>query len=92
MRSIYSSHESGGRTLKYLDYYLSDELSIEVALEVSRHLETCAVCADELKVRTRLRNRLRKAVRQTPAAPGFLEKVTKRIRQDKRQDFRFLVG
>ena len=91
MRSIYSSHESGGRTLKYLDYYLSDELSIEVALEVSRHLETCAVCADELKTRIWLRNRLRNAMRQVQASPNLREKAMKRIRQSNRA-LKFLPG
>ena len=81
MRAIYSSRESCGRTLQYLDYYLSDELSIEVALEVSRHLESCRTCADELKTRTWLRNRLRDAMRQAQASPDLREKAMKRIRQ-----------
>ncbi|PYV28199.1 MAG: hypothetical protein DMG27_01910 [Acidobacteria bacterium] len=52
-----------------MDSYISGEFSIEVILGVSRHLESCNACADELEARSRLRNRLRHAVRQDAGLP-----------------------
>ena len=60
------------RTLRYMDSYLANELLVETNHEVLRHLETCPACSAELELRTRLRSRLRDAVR-AQAAPAELQ-------------------
>ena len=77
-------HGPGGRcekTRKYLDYYLSDELSIEASLELTGDLASCHSCLQELQLRMRLKHRLRRAVGQERIPPGLRVRVMKRIRQ-----------
>ena len=54
-----------------LGSYLNDELSVETAAEVARHLEGCERCSAELAAMEQLRGRLREAV-QGDAAPAGL--------------------
>jgi len=81
MKMIYSAAGNCEKARQYLDYYVSGELSIGVTLDVSRHLKSCKGCADEREARSRLRDRLRHAVRQTPVSPDLRAKVVKRIGQ-----------
>lgn len=69
------------KTRRYLDAYLSNELLVETNHEILRHLETCAACAGELEVRTRLRARLKSAVQTQPVPPELPARVRDRIRQ-----------
>jgi anti-sigma factor RsiW len=71
IKAVYSSGRSCVRTWKYLDYYLSDELSIEATLEVSPHLAACKACSVEIQRRGQVRDRLRTAV-QEKAVPADL--------------------
>ena len=90
MKMIYSAAGNCEKARQYLDYYVSGELSIEVILNVSRHLRSCKGCADELEARSRLRDRLRLAVRRTPVSSDLRAKVAKRIGQNNGSDFKFL--
>jgi anti-sigma factor RsiW len=76
---------------KYLDYYLSDELSIEATLEVTRHLAACKACSVEIQRRGQVTERLRAAV-QGEAVPADLRgKVAKIVRQSNRANCKFLA-
>ncbi|HTG58912.1 MAG TPA: hypothetical protein VMG63_05820 [Terriglobia bacterium] len=91
MKVVYSSGRSCGRTWKYLDYYLSDELAIEATLEVTRHLAACKACSVEIQRREQVRDRLRAGV-QGEAVPADLRgKVARIVRHSKRADLDFLA-
>jgi len=91
MKAVYSSGRNCTRTWKYLDYYVSDELSIEATLEVTRHLAVCRACSVEVQRRGQVRERLRAAV-QGEAVPADLRgKVAKIVRHSNRADLKFLA-
>jgi anti-sigma factor RsiW len=81
MKVIYSDGGRCQKTRKYLDYYISDELSIEASLELTGHLAHCQSCLAELQLRMRLKNRLRRAVLQEVVSLRLRERVLKQIRQ-----------
>jgi anti-sigma factor (TIGR02949 family) len=88
---VYSNGQNCARTWKYLEYYLSDELSIEATLEVTRHLEVCRGCLAEIQRRGQVRDRLRTAV-QGEAVPADLRgKVARIVRHSNRADLDFLA-
>jgi anti-sigma factor RsiW len=91
MKVVYSSGRSCARTWKYLDYYISDKLSMEATLEVTRHLAACKACSVEIQRRGQVRDGLRAAV-QGEAVPADLRgKVAKIVRQSTRPDCKFLA-
>ncbi|MFN0170458.1 MAG: anti-sigma factor family protein [Bryobacteraceae bacterium] len=67
------------RTRKYLDSYISNELTIETNHEVLRHLESCAGCAAEADARVQLRARLKAVVRNQPAPVELPVLIRRRI-------------
>jgi anti-sigma factor RsiW len=91
MKVVYSSRRSCARTWKYLDYYLSDELSIEATLEVTRHLAVCSVCSVEVQRRGQVRERLRAAVQGEAVPADLCGKVAKVVRHSNRVDLKFLA-
>ncbi len=64
----------------WLDSYISNELLVETNHEVLRHLEGCAACSAELAARTRLRSRLKDAVRRQSMPAELPARVRERIR------------
>ena len=91
MKVIHSSERNCARTWKYLDYYLSGELSMEATLEVTQHLAACKACSVEIQRREQVRDRLRAAV-QGEAVPADLRgKVAKIVRHSNRADLNFLA-
>jgi len=91
MKVIYSSERNCARTWKYLDYYLSDELSIEATLEVTRHLEVCRGCLAEIQRRGQVRDRLRTAVQGEPVPADLRGKVAKIVRHSNAADLKLLA-
>ena len=85
MRVIPFDDAACGRIRARLDAYLSDELSVETAAEVGRHLESCERCSAELADLERLRRRLREAVNAEAASAGLREAVTARLKRDSRR-------
>jgi anti-sigma factor (TIGR02949 family) len=68
------------KALRYLDAYISNELTVETNHEVLRHLEGCPGCSAELYTRTRLRSRLKTAV-QAQSVPAELQvRIREQIR------------
>jgi anti-sigma factor (TIGR02949 family) len=68
------------KTLRYLDSYISNELTVETNYEVLRHLEGCPGCAEELDTRTRLRTRLKAAVMAQGVPPELQVRIREQIR------------
>ena len=68
-----------GKTRKYLDYYINNELLVETNHEVLKHLEGCPVCSAELEVRTTIRTRLKDAVRSQAVPPELQVRIRKQI-------------
>ncbi|HLY20494.1 MAG TPA: zf-HC2 domain-containing protein [Bryobacteraceae bacterium] len=66
--------------VRRLDAYLANQLETADRREVSRHLETCALCTAELSARRRVREQLQSAVRATQAPPGLEAKVRSVVR------------
>jgi anti-sigma factor RsiW len=91
MNVIYSSGRNCARTWKYLDYYVSDELSIEATLEVTRHLAACKACSAEIQRRGQVRDRLRTAVQREAVPAGLRGKVAKIVPHSNRADLKFLA-
>ena len=68
------------KTLGYLDAYVSNELTVETNDEGLRHLEGCPGCSAELDARTRLRSRLKTAVKAQSVPPELQVRVREQIR------------
>ena len=69
------------KALRYLDAYMSNELTVETNDEVLRHLEGCPGCSAELDTRTRLRSRLQTAVKAQSVPPELQVRVREQIRR-----------
>src|SRR5262249_49370965 len=71
------------KTLRYLDAYISNELTVETNHEVLRHLEGCPGCSAELDTRTRLRSRLKTAVMAQGVPPELQVRIREQIRNER---------
>jgi hypothetical protein len=68
------------KTRRYLDSYVSSELSIETTHEMVRHLSGCPMCAAEVDARSRLRSRLRVAFKAQPVPPQSAARMRELLR------------
>jgi anti-sigma factor (TIGR02949 family) len=68
------------KTRKYLDAYVSNELTVETNHEVLRHIEGCPACAAEVDTRARLRSRLKTAVNAQSVPPELQVRIREQIR------------
>jgi anti-sigma factor (TIGR02949 family) len=68
------------KTRKYLDAYVSNELTVETNHEVLRHVEGCRACAAEVDARTTVRSRLKDAVNAQGVPPELQVRVREQIR------------
>ncbi len=75
------SFAQGGceKVRKYLDSYISNELLVETNHEVLRHLESCSDCRAELDARTRVRDRLRTAVKSQAVPPELQVRIREQL-------------
>lgn len=81
MNVINFQDRSCERIQKYLDAYLSNELSVETSLEVLNHLDRCPRCTEELAARQQVKEALNRVLaRQDPAPPHLRQKILKEIR------------
>jgi hypothetical protein len=71
------------QTRRYLDSYVDSELLVETSQDVLAHLDACSVCDAEVRVRTRLKSRLRSAVRSQDVPPALAAKVRRNIDRHK---------
>ncbi|MEZ5365226.1 MAG: zf-HC2 domain-containing protein [Bryobacterales bacterium] len=68
-----------------LHAYLSNELSVETAAEVDRHLKSCPKCAEELAQMERLRTLVRKAAESEETPAGLRDAVAEALGRDRRR-------
>jgi hypothetical protein len=69
------------KTRRYLDSYISSELTVETNHDVLKHLEICKECSRILQDLLLIRNRLRKAVNCEVVPAALRERVERSIRQ-----------
>ena len=85
MKVIRFEDKSCERFRKYLDAYLSNELTVETSLEVLRHLERCPHCTEELEIRQTVKDALKHAMdEQEPAPRELRQKILKQIKPQPR--------
>lgn len=81
------------RIRAFLDSYLNDELLVETAHEVLRHLADCRDCALLLAERERVKARLQSAVRREVAPEDLPQRIQKSIRQTNRRRWsQWMIG
>src|SRR5246127_4132350 len=73
--------------LQYLDSYLSNELLVETASEVVRHLESCESCSRDLESRMRVRDALQRAVVNQPVPESVRADVLRRLCESQPRSF-----
>ncbi len=71
-----------GKTRRYLDSYISNELLVETNHEVLRHLESCPACAAEAEARSRLKTQLKSAVSRESMPAHLPALIREQIRQE----------
>ncbi len=72
---------------QYLDSYLSNELLVETASEVVRHLESCESCSRDLESRMRVRDALQRAVVNRPVPDSVHADVLRSLRESQPRSF-----
>jgi hypothetical protein len=72
---------------QYLDSYLSNELLVETASEVVRHLECCEACSRDLESRMRVRDALQRAVVNRPVPESVRADVLRSLRESQPRSF-----
>ena len=75
------------RTRQQLDSYLSNELLVETASEVVRHLENCRACSRDLESRMRVRDALQRAVWNRPVPDSVRMGVVRKLRASQTRSF-----
>jgi len=73
------------RIRQQLDSYLSNELLVETASEVVRHLESCEVCSRDLESRMRVRDVLQRAVANRPMPESMRANILRTLRDSQRR-------
>ncbi len=75
------------RIRQQLDSYLSNELLVETASEVVRHLESCENCSRDLESRMRVRDALQRAFANRPVPDGIRADVLHKLRESQPRSF-----
>ncbi len=73
------------RIRQQLDSYLSNELLVETASEVVRHLESCEACSRDLESRMRVRDVLQRAVANRPMPESMRANILRTLRDSQRR-------
>jgi anti-sigma factor (TIGR02949 family) len=69
------------KAMALLDAYLSNELTAESTAQISRHLESCGACWEELHVHEQIKRRLQIAASRSPLPTGLEKKISRRVRR-----------
>ena len=75
------------RIRQQLDSYLSNELLVETASEVVRHLESCQACSHDLESLMRVRDALQRAVSNRPVPDSVRTDVVRKLRASQTRSF-----
>jgi len=81
MNTLSFDSERCERIRQQLDSYLSNELLVETATEIVRHLEGCEACSRDLESRTRVRDALQRAVAKRPLSDSVRAGVLRKLRE-----------
>ena len=80
------------KTRKYLDAYISNELTVETNYEVLRHIEGCPACAAEVDACARLRSRLKAAVNAQSVPPELQVRIREQTRTSRSENWVYLAS
>jgi anti-sigma factor (TIGR02949 family) len=75
------------RIRQHLDSYLSNELLVETASEVVRHLESCKACSRDLESRERVRDALQRTVANQPVPDSVRAGVLRSLHKSQPRSF-----
>ncbi len=81
MNTLSFDSERCERVRQQLDSYLSNELLVETATEIVRHLESCEACSRDLESRMRVRDALQRAVAKQPVPDSVRAGVLRNLRE-----------
>jgi len=81
MNTLGFDSERCERIRQQLDSYLSNELLVETATEIVRHLESCEACSRDLESRMRVRDALQRAVAKQPVPDSVRAGVLRNLRE-----------
>ncbi len=81
MNTLSFDSERCERIRQQLDSYLSNELLVETATEIVRHLESCEACSRDLESRMRIRDALQRAVAKQPVSDSVRAGVLRKLRE-----------
>jgi anti-sigma factor (TIGR02949 family) len=84
MSNVFATQSNCATTVRLLDAFLTNEVTPEQFADISKHLEGCPSCDQELDARRRLRTRLRDAVKEQPVDPYLRTRVLANVRAQKR--------
>jgi anti-sigma factor RsiW len=87
MKTLSFDRKRCERIRQYLDSYLSNELLVETASEVVRHLESCEACSRDLESRLRVRDALQRAVANRPVPDSVRADVLRSLRESQPRSF-----
>jgi hypothetical protein len=87
MRLVQFGDNPCARIRRYVDSYINHELLVETNHEVLRHLEMCPACAAEVESRTRIKARLKSAVKNQSIPEDLGARVRAALRHNIRSSF-----
>jgi len=79
MRSVDIGNADCKKAQALLDAYLSNELTAETTAQISYHLERCAGCREEFRVREQIRRQLQLAVSRGEVPTGLRRRVSRTV-------------
>ena len=71
------------KTRRHLDAYISNELSMEVQQDVSKHLGECPCCSEVFKARLQLKNHLKQTVKSEPVPGAARDRLQAALRKER---------
>lgn len=86
MTNFFVTESDCANTVRLLDSFLVNEVTPEEFSRVSKHLEACPSCLQELDMRRRVRARVRSAVQEQPVDPYLKTRVLANVRAEQRGD------
>lgn len=81
MRSVDIGNADCKKAQALLDAYLSNELIAETTAQISYHLERCAGCREEYRVREQIRRQLQLAVSRSEVPTELKRRISRMVRR-----------
>ena len=80
MRSVDIGNADCKKAQALLDAYLSNELTAETTAQISYHLERCAGCRAEFRVREHIKRQLQLTVSRSEVPIGLRRRISRTVR------------